>query len=80
MPETRRNLVLFLTLIMLTTPLAGCLGGGDDGGGDDSNDGGDTGDGGDGGTEFSDSDGDGVFDVVDQCADTPAGTTVDWSG
>jgi len=78
MTTQRRLLVLLMTTLLLGTGLAGCLGG-DDGGGateptpdPDGETGGDT--------TFADSDGDGIVDLLDQCADTPAGTTVDWSG
>jgi len=67
-----------MTTLMLGTGFAGCLGG-DDGGDEPENNtdnGGDTG----GDTTFVDSDGDGIVDLLDQCADTPADTVVDWSG
>ena len=78
MTTQRRLLVLLMTTLMLGTGFAGCLGGDD--GGDDSGTGSDTG--GDTGEEttFVDTDGDGIYDVIDQCADTPEGTDVDWSG
>jgi len=78
MTTQRRLLVLLMTTLMLGTGFAGCLGG-DDGGDEPENNpenGGDTG----GDTTFVDSDGDGIVDLLDQCADTPAGAEVDWSG
>ena len=78
MTTQRRLLVLLMTTLMLGTGFAGCLGGDD--GGDapetDTEDGNGTG----GDTTFADSDGDGIVDILDQCADTPADTVVDWSG
>ncbi|MEE2747565.1 MAG: ABC transporter substrate-binding protein [Candidatus Thermoplasmatota archaeon] len=78
MTTQRQLLVLLMTTLMLGTGLAGCLGGGD---GDEPETNPDTG-GDNGGEEitFSDSDGDGIYDIIDQCADTPAGTEVDFSG
>lgn len=58
-------------MLMLTTTLAGCLGGDDassDSDTDEDTNGGDSG--------FADSDGDGVADVIDSCPDTPVGTVV----
>ena len=78
MATQRQLLVLLMTTLMLGTGFAGCLGG-DDGGGDtgtDPNNGGD----GNENTPPADTDGDGIYDVIDQCANTPAGTVVDWSG
>ena len=78
MATQRRLLVLLMTTLMLSTAFAGCLGG-DDGGGDtepDPNNGGD----GNENTPPADTDGDGIYDVIDQCADTPAGTEVEWNG
>ena len=78
MTTQRQLLGLLMTILMLGTGLAGCLGG-DDGGGDpvtEPNGGGD----GTGDPTFADSDGDGIYDVIDQCADTPAGTEVEWNG
>ena len=66
MTTQRQLLGLMMTILMLGTGLAGCLGG-DDGGGDpvtEPNDGGD----GTGDPTFADSDGDGIYDVIDQCA------------
>ncbi len=68
-----------MTTLMLGTGLAGCLGGDDGDGGTGT----DTGDGGNGTgeeTTFVDTDGDGIYDIIDQCADTPEGTAVDYSG
>ena len=78
MATQRQLLVLLMTTLMLGTGFAGCLGG-DDGGGDtgtDPNNGGD----GNENTPPADTDGDGIYDVIDQCANTPVGTVVDWSG
>ena len=78
MTSQRRLLVLLMTALMLGTGFAGCLGGDDGADEPDSNadNGGDTGE----DTTFSDADGDGIVDILDRCADTPAGTEVDWSG
>ena len=78
MTSQRRLLVLLMTALMLGTGFAGCLGGDDGADEPDSNadNGDDTGE----DTTFSDADGDGIVDILDRCADTPAGTEVDWSG
>ena len=78
MATQRQLLVLLMTTLMLGTGFAGCLGG-DDGGGDTTT----NPDGGGDGTEPTppaDTDGDGIYDVIDQCADTPPGTEVEWNG
>ena len=61
MTTQRQLLGLLMTTLMLGTGFAGCLGG-DDGGGDTGTDP-DT-----GGDGLADSDGDGIYDVIDQCA------------
>ena len=80
MTAERRLLGLILTTLMLGASLAGCLGG--DSGGDttDSGDNGDDDDTSNGGALFTDVDGDGVYDVIDQCPNSPAGSEVDFSG
>ena len=78
MATQRQLLGLLLATLMLGTGFAGCLGG-DDGGGDTVTEP-DTGGDGNQDTTFADSDGDGIYDVIDQCANTPDGTEVDWSG
>ena len=67
-----------MTTLLLGTGLAGCLGGDDGGGTTDTtpDPNGQTGE----ETTFSDSDGDGIVDLLDQCADTPEGTAVDYLG
>jgi len=78
MATQRQLLVLLMTTLMLGTGFAGCLGG-DDGGGDTGTDPDNGGDGTEN-TPPADTDGDGIYDVIDQCADTPAGTEVEWNG
>jgi len=77
MTTQRRLLVLLMTTLMLGTGFAGCLGG-DDGAEEPKNT--DNGDDSGEDTTFADADGDGIVDILDRCADTPAGTVVDWSG
>ena len=78
MATQRQLLVLLMTTLMLSTVFAGCLGG-DDGGSDTVTNPDNGGDGTDN-TPAADTDGDGIYDVIDQCADTPAGTEVEWNG
>ena len=59
MTTQRQLLVLLMTTLMLGTGFAGCLGG-DDGGDDTGTDPDTDGDG------LADSDGDGIYDVIDQ--------------
>ena len=75
MATQRQLLVLLMTTLMLGTGFAGCLGG-DDGGGDTGTDPDNDGEGNEN-TPPADTDGDGIYDVIDQCANTPAGTVVD---
>ena len=80
MSAERRLLGLILTTLMLGASFAGCLGGGDSG---DTTDSGDSGGGDDtsnDGALFTDADGDGVYDVIDQCPNTPSGSEVDFTG
>ena len=75
--DTRpRFLVLMMTTLLLAASLAGCLGGDDAGPAPDP--GTDTTDPDGGGT--GDTDGDGIYDVIDRCPGTPEGVEVDWSG
>ena len=70
MATQRQLLVLLMTTLMLGTGFAGCLGG-DDGGGDTGTNP-DNGSDGNENTPSADTDGDGIIDSLDHCADTPA--------
>jgi ABC-type branched-subunit amino acid transport system substrate-binding protein len=69
-----RFLVLLMPTLMFGAILisSGCLGGDDDSDDTSKPDGPDT--------TYDDTDGDGIYDVIDQCAGTPEGVEVDWSG
>ena len=69
-----RFLVLLMPTLMFGAILisSGCLGGDDDSDDTSKPDGPDT--------TYDDTDGDGIYDVIDQCDGTPEGVEVDWSG
>ncbi len=74
----QRFLVLLMTTLMLSATLAGCLGGDEE----SSSSGDSDSDGDNNGTTSptADTDGDGKFDIVDECPDTPANAAVNGFG
>jgi ABC-type branched-subunit amino acid transport system substrate-binding protein len=72
MSSQRSLFVLLMTTLMFGAILSGCIGG-DDSDPIDPSPKVDT-------TPGEDTDGDGIYDVIDQCPGTPEGTDVDWAG